>query len=158
MITVPRHRFGQWLLNRRMARMIPFNRPHGITIVSLDEGKAVCHLPFAKKNWNHLQGLHACALITVAEYAAGILLVQLFSTKRYRIIMASLEVCYHRQGLTDCLAISQCCADQIDQLKLSLEQEGKGWITLESVLHDMDNKLLATVKTNWQLKLWEKIK
>lgn len=157
MIVVPNSRFGRWLLNRKMSRIIPFNRPHGITIVSLKNGHCVCCLPFIKRNFNHLGGLHACALATVAEYSAGLLLVNAFDMKCYRIIMVSINVKYHRQGLMDCLASSQCVQDVMDDLKNTIKAQGKGLILLESLLHDVDGHLLATVNTKWQLKLWKKI-
>lgn len=53
-----------WLLNRIVARAIPFNAPHGIRIQRITPFGIQATLPYRRKNLNHLKGLHACSLAT----------------------------------------------------------------------------------------------
>ncbi len=56
-------------------RIIPFNRPHKISITKLSDHNIETFLPYRKRNFNHLRGLHACALATLAEFTGGFLLL-----------------------------------------------------------------------------------
>src|SRR5689334_25303249 len=68
-------RFFLWLLNRVLGYSIPFNKPHGIKLTAVHDDGVSVRLPYRRKNLNHLKGIHACALATMAEFSSGIALI-----------------------------------------------------------------------------------
>jgi acyl-coenzyme A thioesterase PaaI-like protein len=56
--------------------------------------------PSSGKNKNHLGGAHACAIATLGEFTAGLLLTRALGSSTYRIIMTDLYVDYLKQGRT----------------------------------------------------------
>ena len=156
---LPSGPFGRWLFNRVLWKMIPFNRSLGVRVEQFEPQKVMCRLPFKKSNCNHLRGLHACALATVAEYAAGLLLVQSFHPKQYRIIMAELNVSYKVQGKSDVLAICEITHEDIECLKMKICSDGQARIMLESVIvEEKTRKKLVVCQTLWQVKPWQHLK
>src|SRR5688572_1911814 len=97
-------KFSLWLLNNGLARMIPFNRPHGFKILQIGDFDITIRLPYKRSNLNHIRGIHACALATVSEFSTGLLLISKLGFDKYRIIMQRLEMDYHYQGKMDALA------------------------------------------------------
>ena len=55
-------------LNWGLYRMIPFNAPHGFEIAEITDWEVKTVLPYIRKNLNHINGIHACALATVSEF------------------------------------------------------------------------------------------
>jgi len=50
------------MINPALRRMIPFNRPHRLTITELTAEQVTVRIPWRKSNLNHLKGIHALAL------------------------------------------------------------------------------------------------
>src|SRR5690606_34847632 len=92
------------LLNWSLARMIPFNKPHGFKVLSVEDYRLKTVMPYKKSNFNHIRGLHACGLATISEFTTGFMLISKLDMKRYRIIMQRLEMEYHYQGKMDAYA------------------------------------------------------
>ena len=65
-------KFYLWLLNFVLWKTVPFNSPHKFLITAIDAGNVSIKLPYIRKNKNHINGIHACALATVCEYATGL--------------------------------------------------------------------------------------
>ena len=70
-----------WFFLRLMNEVIPFNSPHGISVVELGPEKYKVYLPRKRKNKNHLGTMLACAIATAAEYVSGLNIVQAFYIK-----------------------------------------------------------------------------
>jgi acyl-coenzyme A thioesterase PaaI-like protein len=86
--------FFLWLLNLALGYDIPFNKPHKIKITAVHNDGVSVRLPFRRKNLNHLKGIHACALATMAEYTSGVSLLSTIGTN-FRLIMKNISVTYH---------------------------------------------------------------
>lgn len=151
--------FQLWMLNRVLQWNIPFNSPHNIKIVAINEEKVESLLPYKRKNLNHLRGLHACALAAVAEFTSGIALLQKLSSKEYRLIMKSLYAEYHYQAKSDVTAM--VCLDQKwmeEKIIQPLHQSEKILVEIPIEIKDREGQLCATVTVNWQLKKWTAVK
>ncbi len=137
---------------------IPFNAPHGFKILSLGPDEVIVALPNRKLNQNHLGGVHACAMATVGEYAAGMSLLKSSGISRYRLILAELNVRYTYQGRMDLEAI--CSLRQIDKslVEAGLATESKYIQRLTTLIRDREGNKVAEVETIWQLKPWEQVK
>lgn len=147
------------LLNWSLNRMVPFNQPHGFRILSLGDYHVKTFLPYKKKNFNHIRGLHACALATISEFTTGFLLVSRLDPKKFRLIMQRLEMDYHYQGKMDATAEftahEQWFQENIyDPLKINEAI----LVPCEIMIHDVDGNHLTTGKVFWQIKDWSKVR
>ena len=152
-------KWGSFKLNFILQRFIPFNRPHGLKVVSISDSEVKVKIPYWKINQNHLKGIHACCLATAAEYSSGFLLLHKLGMKNYRIIMESLEVSYKYQGKSESYATFKIEEEDFTRNVLKpLEKEGVVFKPCTIEVHDKDGNLLCLATTNWQIKSWKKVK
>jgi acyl-coenzyme A thioesterase PaaI-like protein len=151
-------RLNLGFLNNILKFGIPFNAPHGFKIKKLSDEEVIISLPNKKLNYNHLGGVHACAMATVGEYCAGMSLLRNFGISRYRLILSELNVKYTYQGRVELEGI--CHPTQINQdtVQQGLEMEGKYFQELKTVIREVNGQEVAVVTTLWQLKPWEQVK
>ncbi len=146
-------------LNVLLGHLIPFNRPHGIKVQGLSEAGVEVRLPYLRRNMNHIQGLHACALATAAEFASGLALVRHLGFSKYRLIMRELSAVYLKQGRTDTLARCECTTSWVQEHVLTpLENGAEVDVRLTPKLFSSDGSLLAEVTVHWQVKHWSAVK
>lgn len=139
--------------------MIPFNKPHGFKVVELDEYHLKTLIPYRRKNFNHIRGLHACALATISEFTTGFLLVNRLDAKKYRLIMQRLEMDYHYQGKMDAFAEFSISEDWLIQnIYNPLKSQDAVVVVCEVKIHDEKNNHLTTGKVYWQIKDWQKVR
>lgn len=152
-------KFGLWKLNLGLSYMIPFNKPHRIKIKTIEEDKVETIIPYRRKNFNHIKGIHACGMATAAEFASGFLLLTKLGAKKYRLIMESLHMEYVYQAKTDISAVFEINDEWINtKIKEPLESSDSVMIKCEIKLFDTQKNHVATGHTNWQIKDWEKVK
>lgn len=145
----------EFLLNR----MIPFNKPHGFRVVDIGEYHLKTCLPYRKSNFNHIKGLHACALATISEFTTGFLLATRLDAKKYRLIMQKLEMDYHYQGKMDAYAEFHINKEWLeDKIYFPLENVEAVVIVCEVNVHDKKGNHLTTGHVHWQVKDWKKVK
>src|SRR6187455_2432179 len=129
--------FYLMLLNWSLNRMIPFNKPHGFKIVEIGDYRLKTLIPYRKSNFNHIRGLHACALATISEFTTGFLLLSSLDMKKYRIIMQRLEMDYHYQGKMNATAEFAISQEWIDQKVVNpLQTQESVVIPCEVKIHD----------------------
>lgn len=149
--------FFLYLLNRILIYSIPFNKPHGIRITSVDDGGVSVRLPYRRKNMNHLKGIHACALATTAEYTSGISLLAVTGTD-YRIIMKNISITYHYQAKMDVIANLVLDKDIVEKKILSPLRSGDAILFENTVeVNDLLRNHICTAIIQWQVKKWEKV-
>lgn len=151
-------RFYLWLLNLALWHGIPFNKPHRLEIIKIEEYLVEIRLPYRKSNWNHLKGLHACALASLLEYATGLLLISHLDPEKYRLIMQSLQITYYFQGKKDAIVRFGFDKDWLQRAAISpLQTEDSVFVAPEVEVFDTDGNRLCSGKVNWQLKHWQKV-
>jgi acyl-coenzyme A thioesterase PaaI-like protein len=147
------------LLNWSLNRMIPFNKPHGFRILEIGDHHLRTLIPYRRKNFNHIRGLHACALATISEFTTGFLLVSKLDAKKYRLIMQRLEMDYHYQGKMNATATFTISEDWLQQqIYDPLKTQDAVVIICEVKIHDEQGNHLTTGKVYWQIKDWQKVK
>jgi len=152
-------KFGLWKLNFGLFRMIPFNKPHGIKILELNDNSVKTIIPLKRKNMNHIKGIHACGMATAAEFASGFKLLTQLGPRKYRLIMESLEMVYHYQAKTAITAEFEAADEWIAAvIKKPLETSESVLVKCEIMLYDTDRNHVATGYTNWHIKPWAKVK
>lgn len=153
-----RSQFSLWKLNVLLRFIIPFNRPLRIRIVSLTDHSIRVSLPHIRANFNHLRGLHACAMATAAEFASGILLLRRLQASRYRIIMKSMSVEYFYQGLRDAEVELELEQTWFEENVFSALTTGEpALVAVSPKVYDMDGNHLCTATLTWQIKDWRSV-
>jgi acyl-coenzyme A thioesterase PaaI-like protein len=147
------------ILNWSLNRMIPFNKPHGFTILEVGDHSLKTRIPYKHRNFNHIRGLHACALATISEFTTGFLLVTKLDAKKYRLIMQRLEMDYHYQGKTDSYAEFSASPEWFEtNIYTPLKTQESTVVKCEVLIHDEKGNKLTTGKVFWQVKDWSKVK
>ena len=146
-------------LNFGLGFIIPFNKPHRIKIIEIQDDFVKTRIPYRRKNFNHIKGIHACGIGTAAEFASGFFLLSKLGSKKYRLIMESLEMKYHYQAKTDVVATFTANETWLNSsIFMPLESADTVLVRCEIMLHDVTNNHVATGYTNWQIKEWSKVK
>ncbi len=151
--------FYLWVLNFALARMIPFNKPHGFKVVEVGHNHLRTIIPYKKSNFNHIRGLHACGLATISEFTTGFMLISKLDMKKYRIIMQRLEMDYHYQGKMDAYAEYRLEDAWMEkEIYEPLKTQDAVVLPFEIKIYDENKNHLTTGKIFWQIKEWEKVK
>jgi acyl-coenzyme A thioesterase PaaI-like protein len=151
--------FYRGLLNWSLDRMIPFNKPHRFKVMEVDDYRIKTLIPYRKRNFNHIKGLHACALATISEFTTGFLLVSKLDAKKYRLIMSRLEMEYHYQGKMDATAEFVISPEWIEEkIYTPLKTQESVKVICEIKIHDIQGNHLTTGHVHWHVKDWERVK
>ena len=151
--------WGLRKLNFSLLRIIPFNLPHKLNISHVSGDRIETYLPYRRKNLNHLKGIHACAIATLAEYTTGIFLLQKASSEGYRLIMKHLHIEYHYQARSAVKASFGLSDQEFEtRVKVPLSQNGVVLEDFTIKVYDMEENLIATGVITWQLKDWKKVR
>ena len=147
------------ILNFGLNRMVPFNKPHGFRIIELGDHHIKTIVPYRKANFNHIRGVHACALATLSEFTTGFLVLNMLDAKMYRLIMERIEIDYHYQAKMDAVASFQISDEWIEErIFRPLASYAKTSIDCEVLIHDRDNNHISTALVRWQIKSWNEVK
>ncbi|THB75992.1 MAG: DUF4442 domain-containing protein [Desulfobulbaceae bacterium] len=150
-----------WLrvLNILLGRVIPFNRPHGFRLAHIEPNKIRTTAPYRRKNHNHIRGIHACAIATVAEFSAGFLLLTTLDPQRFRLIMSKLEIDYLYQAKAQVYSESAVEQKILDQKVVEpLNHQESVSITIKSQVTDVSGNTVAVAHTTWQIKRWDRVR
>jgi acyl-coenzyme A thioesterase PaaI-like protein len=151
--------FYLWLLNRLLGYVVPFNRPHGFAIARIDEDRIVTRAPYRRVNHNHLRGIHACAIATIAESSSGLALLTRLDPAEYRLIMARLEIDYLFQARQEIQATTVLDLQQVVQQVIKpLQLADAVSFTQETLVTDRQGHEVAKAFITWQIKPWAKVK
>lgn len=151
--------FYLWLLNRGLIKMIPFNKPHGFKVVEITDTSLKTLLPYKRLNFNHVKGLHACALATLSEFTTGFMMISRINPKKYRIILKTLEMDYLYQGKMDAYSSFEISDQWLEEkIYTPLKSNDAIVVICEVKIHDKDGNHLTTGKVHWQVKPWDKVR
>lgn len=150
-------KFYFWLLNKVILYKIPFNYPHKFKIVKLTEQSVEIKVPYIKRNKNHLNGIHACAMATAVEMCSGILLLHNLGEDKYRLILKNLNVDYLYQAKKPAIATFSISEEEINSIAENFKNSDKQDVDCSISVKDSEGNLLANGKAIWQLKKWNKV-
>ena len=152
--------FFMKVLNFGLNRNVPFNKPHGFKVLEIGDDHLTVYVPYKKANFNHIKGMHACALATLSEFTTGLSLLRKLNAKKYRIILKSLRMEYYYQGKTGVTATYTIDDSWIEEEKIihPLKSEDAVTVMLEIESHDTKNNHISTGFIEWQVKDWQKVR
>ena len=148
-----------WILNQLLYRTVPFNRPHRFRIIEISDHFLKAIIPYRTSNFNHIKGLHACALATISEFATGFLLLSRLDMNKYRLIMQRIEMDYHYQGKMDAFAEFSTSPEWLQQQIMDpLKLQDAVVVPCQVKIHDAGGNHITTGKVFWQIKDWTKVR
>ena len=151
--------FYLWFLNTMLWKMVPFNKPHGIKILSVSDQEINVKLPYIKENLNHIKGIHACGLATLCEYTSGLMLMINMPPSAYRIILKNINMTYHYQGKMDVTASFKISKDWVEkQIIDPLKTTEAIFQQVQVDVYDTEQNHICSGLINWQIKSWNKVK
>lgn len=151
-------KWGLRFLNVLLPQVVPFNRPLGLSVQTLTAKKSVVEVPLRRATKNHLGGLHACALATVGEYAAGILIMRWIDPAKQRLVLKSLTADYSKQGREDAIATAEWPTEAPQEISQLREATDALELSMTTVVRSQAGAELAKIKTLWQIKPWAQVK
>lgn len=146
------------LLNIVLWRIIPFNQPHRFQLEQVKEASLQISIPYIRKNKNHINGIHACALATLCEYISGLSLARFLPPEQYRLILKSIHMEYLYQGKMKVKAQFSIDHSEIKAIKTTLENEESILKTYLVQVYDTMQNHICTGSITWQIKPWDKVK
>lgn len=152
-------RLWLFILNGVLGRMIPFNRPHRFRVLEVGGDFVRTAGPYRRGNHNHIKGIHACGIATVAEFSSGLLLLSKLNPSKYRLIMSRLDIEYLYQAKTAIVAETV-----LDDTRLRAEilepltRDDSLLKTLQTTVVDQQGNLVAQADITWQIKPWSKVR
>lgn len=151
--------FYRAVLNWSLNRMIPFNKPHGFSIQEIGDYHLKTFIPYKRRNFNHIRGLHACSLATISEFTTGFMLITKLDASKYRLIMQRLEMDYHYQGKMDATATFTISDEWLQSnIYNPLKMQESVVVVCEVKIEDAKGNHLTTGQIHWQIKNWDKVR
>lgn len=146
------------VLNTIFAYAIPFNKPHSFRITELTGENSQVFIPYRRRNFNHVRGVHACALATGAEFASGLLLVKRLDAKKYRLLMKQLQVVYEKQARSDVIAHFSLSQEALHSKILQpLESQEAVEFEANVEVKTQEGEVVCRAAILWHIKSWDTV-
>lgn len=133
------------------ADSIPFVARSGLQILESGRGYAKCRMPM-EGNGNHVNIMYAGALVTLAEFPAGIMYTQTFDATKYFLIVKNIEVKFVSPAMTDIDVEVRLTDSQIQAAQDKAEEAGKADFEINTELKDANGTVVAKGFAVYQLR------
>ncbi|MCB0340404.1 MAG: DUF4442 domain-containing protein, partial [Bdellovibrionales bacterium] len=103
---------------------------------------------------NHLRTIHACAMITAAEYCTGLYLLAHLSPKSYRLVMKEIKSEFVKRaiGPVSFKFAPEPAWLEVGKSRLATHQPWYAHALIEGT--DSSGETVCRVQVQWQLKAW----
>ncbi len=136
----------------------PFNRPLRAAVEIWEPTRCRIRVAHRRPLQNHVGSLHAGALVTAGESAAGLMLVRTFPFDRFRPLLMSLSATYLRQARAELFGEVAITLELLAALEERLRAGETARVELVTNLTELDGTAVARVETVWQVKPWSQVR
>ena len=133
--------FGKYIFSKAVGRMAPYTGSIKALITDLQPGNCQAFLKERKSNKNHLNSIHAIALINLGEVTSGLAVLSGMSSQ-IRGILTKLEMEYIKKAKGD---LSAQCVCEIPEVADELNYE------VSTTIKNADNETVAIGTFYWLL-------
>ncbi len=151
--------FYLWILNVALLRIVPFNKPHNLKVTHVADDEITITAYNIRNNRNHINGMHACLLATLCEYASGLSLLSHLNANDYRIILKNINMTYHYQAKTDVHVVFKLSKHDVEtKFIIPLKNTDALFYEFNVEVYDTQKNHICTGLINWQIKAWKNVK
>jgi len=136
---------GRWVFSKLLKYIIPYSGSIDARIIELAAGEAKVKLRDRRKVRNHLNSIHAIALINLGELSSGLAL-NMGLKNNIRGIVTEINIQYHKKARGDLVAK---CQFKIPDVSEKMDY----WV--ETQIYNNENDIVATTRVCWRLSLIE---
>ena len=122
----------------------------GIQIVEWNERQVVVNLKNRRKIQNHLGGIHATAMATLAESTSGMVFGIHVNDATHIPLLKSMEIRYVKRAMGDLQAIATITQDQIDEIQST--SKGSSIIQVNVTDETGNEPILCEMEWAWTTK------
>jgi acyl-coenzyme A thioesterase PaaI-like protein len=130
---------------------IAFVERMGLKVLELAPGYVKLMAPL-RGNENHVGGIYAGALFTVAEIPGGALFLTTFDLSRYYPIVKEMNIQFRRPAGTDVTIELSIPEDERRRIESDLEKNGKADLVLHGEIKDLSGMVVAVSKGTYQFR------
>ena len=134
---------GRWLFNRLLAWKVPYSASINADVLLLQAGHCQTRLPDRRKVRNHVDSIHAIALVNLGEMTSGLALLSGLQANA-RGIVVSITTDYFKKARGTLSAQCRC-----DIPRVSGDMDYR--VTTD--IHDRAGACVARTTTTWRLGL-----
>lgn len=134
---------GSKLFTWGLGWLIPYTGSIGAEIIELERGRARVQLKDRRFVRNHLESIHAVALMNLGEFSTGLSVMSSISSE-LRAILVRLEVDYLKKARGTLVSSADFA---FDSEAFSSSEQKK--FEVEASIRDAQNDLVARVRAHW---------
>jgi acyl-coenzyme A thioesterase PaaI-like protein len=132
---------GPWIFSKLLSRMVPYSGTIRPRILLLEPGRAEVALPDRRAVRNHLNSIHAIALVNLGELTSGLALTAGLPAEA-RGIVTHLEIAYLKKARGRLVAR---CATEIPHWRVPCEH------VVEPTITDAQGDVVARMRVRWKI-------
>ena len=136
---------GRWLFNRILARMVPYSGSIAARITDLEPGYARIELPDRRRVHNHLNSIHAVALVNLGELTSGLAMMAALPAGM-RGIVTALNIVYIKKARGTLIAESR---SQLSPDLMAIDDDVDFKVVTD--IRDHDGDMVAQAEVTWRL-------
>ena len=135
--------------------IVPFLEHIGAVTVRFDRLGSVVELETRDDLVNHIGGLHAAVVFSVAECAAGALLTHNFDVGIYIPLLKSMDIKYRASIFKKAVAFASVSEDVLKKAEVELKESGRTDLMIRIRVENEEGMDAATVNILWALRSME---
>ena len=137
---------GRRLFGQVFGRFVPYSATIGARVLELAPGRAVVSLPDRRRIRNHLDSVHAVALINLGELASGLATTMAFPPE-VRGIVTKIEAEYFKKARGELRAVADVALPAVGEEPV--------FHRVEALITDSTGELVCRVLATWNLRRLE---